>query len=230
MSKAQRRDNDRLMDCVRTYKLNKNQDAFDEIVVALEGYLNHLAYKKFFYVAGGNRDDIYQEALTALACKAIPDYDESKGSFLGFARLCIKRHIITVVKSANSLRNGVLNESMSLESTVIDDDDGPISISGFRDNGEEAIPEKLVRLETHARLKQTLKDYLTPLERRVLDLYLKNKSYVEIVESMSPRKHRGARKALCKKVDNALCRIKHKAVMLDRALKEGKIPSKDDLR
>jgi len=188
MSKPQKYDNERILDCVRKVKDTKDEQAFQQIVVALHGYLQHLSLKKFFFVAGSNSDDIYQEGLYALATKAIPDYDENKGPFIGFAKLCIRRHIITILKTANNNKNRALNMSVSMDATVChDEEDGPVTISNF-----------------------------TPLEAKVLDLYLQNMSYMDIVTLMN-KTRRGKNRVNCKVIDNALCRIKKKAMELDEA-------------
>jgi RNA polymerase sporulation-specific sigma factor len=217
MSKPQKYDNERILDCVRKVKDTKDEQAFQQIVVALHGYLQHLSLKKFFFVAGSNSDDIYQEGLYALATKAIPDYDENKGPFIGFAKLCIRRHIITILKTANNNKNRALNMSVSMDATVChDEEDGPVTISNFFPNGDEGIVEGLVRGESYARLKESLLTKLTPLEAKVLDLYLQNMSYMDIVTLMN-KTRRGKNRVNCKVIDNALCRIKKKAMELDEA-------------
>jgi RNA polymerase sporulation-specific sigma factor len=218
MSKPQKNDNDRILECVRNVKETKCEISFQHIVHALHGYLQHLSLKKFFFVAGSNSDDIYQEGLYALATKAIPDYDENKGPFIGFAKLCIRRHIITILKTANNNKNRALNMSVSMDATVChDEEDGPVSISGFLPNGEEGIVEGLVRGESYARLKESLLTKLTSLEAKVLDLYLQNMSYIDIVTLMN-KTRRGRNRVNCKVIDNALCRIKKKAMELDDSL------------
>lgn len=223
---SQRCENDKIIEYVKRVKKNQNdQEAFEEIVYVLEGYLQHLSLKKFFFVAGHSSDDIYQEGLYALATKAIPDYDELKGPFVSFAKLCVRRHIITVLKSANNGRNRLLNVAVSLDQTVCrDEDDGPVPISGFISNGDEKVVDKIVRAESHSKLKGQLISRLTPLEARVLDLYLKNMSYNDIVEIMNRRRRN---KVDAKTVDNALCRIKKKALEIEQALANGELPDED---
>jgi RNA polymerase sporulation-specific sigma factor len=217
MNKPQRQENERLLQCVERFKLDGNQEAFDEIVQALHGYLQYMSLRKFFKIPGSNSDDVYQEGCIALATKAIPDYDGAKGSFLTFAKLCIRRHIITILKSANGTRHGPLNLAMSMDSTMCDDeDDGPVPASNFLPNGKENVVDTMVRNEGHARLKNLLASRLTPLESVVLGFYLKNMSYTDIVVLMN-KTRRGKNRVVPKTIDNALCRIKKKAMELDEA-------------
>ena len=220
MSKSQYDDNQKIVKYVKMFKETQDSSAFKVIVDAMEGFLQHLAYKKFFFVPGSGSDDIYQEALLALATKAIPDYDEEKGPFLGFAKLCVRRHVITILKSANNHKNKALNSSVSMDATVCEDDDGPVSVSGFLADDQEATPDKVIRKESYRRLRDLLMSQLTPLEARVLYCYLRNMSYMEIVEQMN-RGIRGKTRVDCKVIDNALCRAKKKAVELEDAIKKG---------
>ena len=211
-----------LLKSVYRFKSNQDPDAFDQIAATLHGYLYHLAVRKFFRVPGHNSEDIYQEGLIALATKAIPDYDEEKGAFISFAKLCIKRHIITILKSSNNNRNGPLNGAMSLDATVCDDDeDGPIPISGFLPNGQPDMVQVMLRLEGNDRLKKLLGKRLTPLESTVLSEYLKSMSYLDIKTFMN-RRRRGKNRVCTKTIDNALCRIKKKAIDLDESLRHNR--------
>lgn len=210
-----------MLEYVQRVKDNPNdEDAFRYIMKALHAFLQHLALKKFYSVKGHSSDDIYQEGLLALSIKAIPDYDRDKGPFLNFAKLCIRRHIITVLKNAQNYKNRALNKSVSLDATVCNDEDGPVSIGGFLPNNEEDIVKKTLRSESHRRLKAMLVGKLTELETQVLNLYLKNMSYVDIVKSLNKRR-RGKNRLKPKVIDNALCRIKKKAVELQEQIDNG---------
>jgi RNA polymerase sporulation-specific sigma factor len=170
-------DNKQILELVERVKKDNDEEAFKEISKMLHGFLQHLSLKKFFFVAGNNHEDIYQEGLLALSSKAIPDYDRDKGPFLSFAKLCIKRHIITCLKSANNNKNRALNSSVSMDATVTgEDDDGPMSISSFLSSEDEVVIERICRLEQNKALRYELEDKLTPLELRVLSFYLKSMS------------------------------------------------------
>lgn len=194
-----------------------DEDAFKEIVRVLHSYLQHLALKKFFFVAGHSADDIYQEGLYALATKAIPDYDAQKGPFIGFAKLCIKRHIITVLKSANNGKHRPLNGYVPLDAPAGSEEEGPGSIGGFLPNGDDDLVEILLRYESHSRLRGLLRERLTPLESQVLELYLKSMSYTDIVQFLN-KTRRGRNRLKAKVIDNALCRIKKKALEMEQQM------------
>lgn len=212
------RESEKILEYVRLVKEENDEEAFRQIVKLLNGYLQHLALKKFFFIAGNTSDDIYQEGLMALATKAIPDYNAEKGPFLGFAKLCIRRHIITVLKSSNNIKNRALNSAMSMDATVCNDkDDGPMSISNFLSSTDEEEGSAITRIcrgEQNKAMKEGLLERLTGLEAKVLEYYLRNMSYVDIVQQMN-RVRRSRPKVNTKTIDNALYRIKRKAIELE---------------
>ena len=86
----------------------------DEDVVEMAKSNNPLAleyliskYKNFvrskarsYFLIGADRDDIIQEGMIGLY-KAIRDYEKGKlASFKSFAEICIRRQMITAIKSA----------------------------------------------------------------------------------------------------------------------------------
>lgn len=57
---------------------------------------------KNFFIKGGDIDNLLQEGYIGLM-KARKSYDETRGvSFSTFANLCIKRQIITAIKTSTS--------------------------------------------------------------------------------------------------------------------------------
>jgi RNA polymerase sporulation-specific sigma factor len=210
MSEDQREENSRFVELVEKVKLYDDQDAFRQIVKTLNNYLLHLSLHKF-KIQGTNSDDIYQEGLLALSTKAIPDYQQEKGAFVSFAKLCIRRHIITILKSANNNKNKALNNSMSLDAPAgRSDEEGTIPVSGFLTNGNEDLSHKFSRIETNSLLRRELLAKLTSLEKAVFSRYLQDMSYGDIVADMN-RRRRGKNRVNCKVIDNALCRLKKKS-------------------
>ena len=80
------------------------------------------AKSRAYFLIGADNEDIIQEGMIGLF-KAIRDFDAGRHTtFRGFAELCVKRQIITAVKSANRQKHITLNSSISLSSTIIDED------------------------------------------------------------------------------------------------------------
>ena len=149
-----------------------------------------------WFLAGGDRDDVEQEALIGL-CEAVRDYDPEQGtSFRSFAELCVSRQVLTAVRGATRHKHLPLNRSVPL--TPVPDD-----VVDLRPALAVADPADAVvaRVGIDDALAQ-LSARLSPLEREVLALCLERRSYGEIGRRLGRPP---------KAVDNAVQRIKRKA-------------------
>ena len=94
---------------------------------ALEFLLNK--YKNFvrtkarsYFLIGADHEDIVQEGMIGLY-KAIRDFREDKlASFRAFAELCVTRQIITAIKTATRQKHIPLNNYVSLNRPIYDED------------------------------------------------------------------------------------------------------------
>ena len=160
-----------------------------------------LSKARMYFLVGADEKDIIQEGMIGLF-KAIRDFDINKQtSFKGFAELCIKRQIITAVKTATRQKHMPLNTYISLSNPMYDgDSEGFLEeiLSGAREDD----PEKLFISKENAEfLAIKINEVLSGLEKKVLALYLEGKSYQEISEIISKPQ---------KSIDNALQRVKKK--------------------
>lgn len=166
--------------------------------VIFERYKKTVRVKaKMYYIAGGDPDDIIQEGMIGLF-QAVRDYDREKSgsaSFNTFAQMCIGRQIASAIRIASSKKNSPLNMSV------------PIPDTGEQEASEHAeSPESiLVDRETAESMETRLKGSLSPFEKSVLDMLLKDRNYAEIAEILGVDK---------KSVDNAIQRIKRKMKVL----------------
>ncbi len=165
-------------------------------------YRNFVRVKaKAYFLVGADREDIIQEGMIGLY-KAIRDFRRDKlSSFRAFAELCITRQIITAIKTATRQKHIPLNSYVSLNKPIYDDDSDRTLldvIGGLR----VADPEEMViNREASARMRQRIRQNLSELEHRVLNLYLDGKSYQEMANEL--QRH-------VKSIDNALQRVKRK--------------------
>ena len=145
------------------------------------------------FLIGGDTDDLIQEGMIGLF-KAVRDFQPGReATFATFARMCIDRQIYSAIQNSNRQKHLPLNSYVSLNQ---EDESSPIWELSV-ENPEEIIIDQ----ETTRDLQQKISDYLSPMENKVLDLYLKGEGYVEIgrILGKSP-----------KSIDNALQRIKKK--------------------
>jgi len=80
----------------------------DELV--RENYPMIRAEARAFFLPGADDEDVLQEALIAFL-NAIRDFNGT-GTFTGFARLVIRRHLIQCVRSSQTRYQRALNESV----------------------------------------------------------------------------------------------------------------------
>lgn len=147
------------------------------------------------FLIGGDTDDLIQEGMIGLF-KAVRDYQpDREASFQSFANICIDRQIYTAIKSSNRQKHQPLNTYVSLS-------DGEAE-ENFRDSCvEHDNPESiLIDRENVAALENEMKKSLSPLENRVLQLYLDGNGYMDIARILGKTP---------KSIDNALQRIRGK--------------------
>ena len=173
---------------------------------ALEYLLNK--YKNFvrtkarsYFLIGADHEDIVQEGMIGLY-KAIRDYRRDKlKSFRAFAELCITRQIITAIKTATRQKHIPLNNYVSLNRPLYDEDSERTLLDVITDDVPTNPEEMLIDREDLSVIEGRIGEMLSDLEKQVLVRYMEGKSYVEISKTMG--RH-------VKSVDNALQRIKRK--------------------
>lgn len=172
-----------------------------------------LRYKNFvrsrvrpYFLAGADREDVIQEGMIGLY-KAIRDFDDSKNvSFMSFADLCVTRQILTAIKTATRVKHMPLNNYVSF-SAKAPGDENERTIADTIESESDEDPETIyLRAESLSGIKKKIEENLSPLEKKVLDLYLEGRSYVSIAKCIGKD---------TKAIDNALQRVKNK---LDKKL------------
>lgn len=172
-------------------RLAARKDAQAEELLILRYMRFARACARPYFLAGGDSEDLLQEAMFGLL-SAIRSFDEAReASFRTFAEVCIRNRIRSAVAAAAREKHTPLNRSISLEGSA-----EPLfpHATGPEDDliGREEDEERLAGLRSR----------LSPLERRILVLYLDGCSYREIARQTGKSE---------KSVDNAVQRIRRKA-------------------
>jgi RNA polymerase sporulation-specific sigma factor len=179
---------------------NGDRTALDEVIRRYAGFVRLKASS--YFLAGGDTDDLVQEGLVGLY-KAVRDYRVDRdASFRSFAELCITRQIITAIKTATRYKHSPLNGYVSFSHTPAGHDDGDCTLGdAIPGSAVEDPARRVVASQELEALVVCLGSSLSPLEARVLTLYLEGRPYEEIGETVG-----------CdpKAVDNALQRVKRK--------------------
>lgn len=172
----------------------------------LNRYKNLVRKKaKALYLIGGDRDDLIQEGMIGLY-KAIRDYDGDKdNSFLNFADLCISRQIFNAIKASNRKKNIPLNTYVSLNAPLFNEntdiEEKPSLVDLMYINKNSNPEEMVIDKENASMLEYELVRHLSDFEQDVLELYLEDKSYLQIADKLNKDS---------KSIDNAVQRIRTK--------------------
>ncbi len=147
-----------------------------------------------FYLPGGDPEDTFQVGMIGL-WQAVLRYDpQRQASFATFARLCIRRQLLTALK--HSMRWSRFSFVMPPE-----EQDTESWLERVVDPAPSALDEQIA-VEQLASFDEGFRRTLSSLEEQVLELYVQRLSYRQIAQRLG---------CSSKAVDNALMRIKRKA-------------------
>ncbi len=192
------------------YELMKDEDIVELVrsgdILALDYLLNK--YRNFvkaksatYFLVGGDRDDIVQEGMIGLF-KAIRDYDRHRlTSFVSFVELCIKRQIITAIKTATRKKHIPLNSYISLNKPLYEEEADRVLMDIVEGTKNLDPMEIFIIEEEIKKMESRMNKMLSDLELEVMQEYLQGKSYEEIALEIN-------RDTKC--IDNAIQRVKKK--------------------
>ncbi|AOH53961.1 RNA polymerase sporulation sigma factor SigH [Peribacillus muralis] len=173
-------------------------DSYEYLIRKYRGLVQ--AKARQYFLVGAEKEDIFQEGMIGLY-KAIRDFKSDKqNSFKSFAELCIKRQIITAIKTASRQKHTPLNSYISLDKPIYDDDSEYTLIDKLPSKVMDPIT-LLIDREKAIDIDLKMSEILSDLEKTVLALYMDGETYQEI--SLKLDIH-------VKSIDNALQRTKKK--------------------
>lgn len=161
-----------------------------------------------YFLVGADHEDIVQEGMIGLF-KAVRDYrNEKQTSFKAFAEICVKRQMITAIKTATRQKHLPLNCYISLNRPLYDEESDRTLMDVLE--GQGANPEELfIGIEASKKIQHEIDHSLSELEKTALSDFLAGMSYQEIAAHLG--RH-------TKAIDNALQRVKKKLLV---SLEEG---------
>lgn len=174
-------------------------EALQQIIERYTPIINNKANK--FFAIGSEKNDIIQEGMIGLL-SAIKNYDsDGNTSFKTFAKLCIDRKLITLLKSSNRQKQMPLNNAISLNKKIngeLEDNDN--ELIEIIDNGYNPVDD-FINKEYYKGMTDNLYKKLSKHEKEVFEEYLTGKSYAEIAQKLNCQE---------KSIDTALTRIRRK--------------------
>ena len=176
--------------------------SFEAITQIFEEYENFVFLKaKNYFLMGADKEDLIQEGMIGLL-KAIRGYDKEKlASFKTFASICIKRQLITAIKSANSQKNMALNTAVGITSES-DENKELVYTKGLESYVSYSPEELYLTKEQLSGLKDYLESNLSTFETTVFNMMVNGETYKDIAVKLDKK---------VKSVDNAIQRIKRKS-------------------
>ena len=179
--------------------------ALDELMNDLRPMVKTMA--RGYFLTNGDTADLIQEGMIGLY-KAFLSYDlESKATFSTYASICIRRQMISAVRTSLSQKNLPLNQYIGIGAQ------GGLILDGGEQDLEYTLPseelspeERVMLVERTREIKKRIKATLSAFELEVLGKYLAGASYREIAKSLDKTE---------KSIDNAITRIKNKLKFLE---------------
>ncbi len=172
----------------------------------IERYLPLVRRKgRAYFLVGGDRQDVEQEALIGLY-EAVQAYSAESGvPFRAFAELCVTRQVVAAIRRATRQKHHALNSYVSISgSSGTSGDEGGHTRTLERLLDAHHLPDPadgVVAGEGLASMHQAVSGLLTRFEVDVLALHVEGASYFEIGDRLGRP---------VKSVDNALQRIRRK--------------------
>lgn len=178
---------------------NGDETAAEYLIKQYKEFVKFKAH--LYFMLGADRDDIVQEGMIGIF-KAIMNYDSTKGaSFKTFADLCVNRQIITAIKTAGRQKHSPLNQSVSLDKPM-NEEDLSYTLGETLAAGTDTDPEEVLLMgEMAGILFKQCDSFLSDYERLVLGEMIKGKTYRDIAKQQNKSD---------KSVDNAIQRIRRK--------------------
>ena len=176
-----------------------NEDATELLFKKYKPLIIGLAKKTYGMTqnTGFDLNDLIQEGMIGFST-AINTFDENKDTtFFTYAKTCIERRLISLVKSASRFKHQLLNESYFVEDLVSDS----TSLENLLEDSTSNPESQLIDNENAKELIKNIKKSLTNLESAVFELKISGFTYKEIAEILDKDS---------KSIDNAISRIKIK--------------------
>ncbi len=138
-----------------------------EVIMDRYKELVNMKVSKYFII-GAEREDIVQEGMIGLY-KAVKNFEVNKqNSFKSFANLCIERQLITAIKTSNRQKHIPLNSSVSLNTTVYDNDEDTSLIELFNSKTAEDPLDTITKKEYYKIIGDKIDENLSDFEKKVL--------------------------------------------------------------
>lgn len=186
-----------------------DEEAVEQLLEAYKPLV--LSRASTYFLKGGDRDDLIQEAMIGLyrAIRFCPA--ERRSSFSSYAWQAVDNRLRDAVRADNTRNNQMMHESLSLEQSLPGSPENPGQERELGDTIQlkrSPNPEELALInEELNNLFHFIEEHLSEQERNVLIAFSQGKSYREIAQELQSSE---------KSVDGALQRARRKLLQFRR--------------
>lgn len=177
---------------------NGDDKAFSELIKQYSPLISSIVRK--YFLAGFEVEDLMQVGYISLI-KAIKNYDDKNGAnFSTYLYMVVQGDIKNEITKSQNNKNATLNNALSLDLTLEDDDDEEgYSPWAYLFVSDDSIEDEVIKEQKIKTILDTLKQNLDKEERGILSLYLQGYKYAEIASKQGVSN---------KKVDNTITKAK----------------------
>lgn len=187
----------------------RSRAAYTIIIERYKGVIKKIIKSRNYYMPGSTYEDLLQEGMYGIY-KSIKDFKEDVGDYEVFLRVCVKRQLISAVKTSTRKKHTPLNQSLHLDKNLPENDN--LSMMDllaakkevqYNMDFEFLNPEEKLMLKEEEEMKlQELYSSMSEKETKVYDLYKEGIPYKDIKERLNEKNP--------KMIDNAVQRFKRK--------------------
>lgn len=182
--------------------INESSEEAKDLLYDKYKYIIDIVIKKYTRVAnmlGIDGSDLTQEALVGFSDALNRFRDDKDASMATFITRCVERRLQVCLIKAKTLKNKLLNESLSLD-YIPNDDISPL-LEMLSDNSQNDPLINISKEEEYQELILKIKEALSDKEYEVYSLLANGLNYREISEILDLEP---------KQVDNTIQRLKNK--------------------
>lgn len=181
--------------------ISENNDDARNIIYEKYHYIIDIIFKKYYKRAlalAVEPSDLFQDALLGFT-DAINRYkEEDQASFATFATMCVDRRIKTTLRNAQTIKNKIASDTVSLEYEY---DDFLTLKDMIKDDRLVDPLDEVTDQEYYQELNNRIVKELSDNEKQVYQLMKESYNYTEIAKILNKEP---------KQVDNTMQRIKNK--------------------
>ena len=181
--------------------ISENNDDARNIIYEKYHYIIDIIFKKYYKRAlalAVEPSDLFQDALLGFT-DAINRYkEEDQASFATFATMCVDRRIKTTLRNAQTIKNKIASDTVSLEYEY---DDFLTLKDMIKDDRLVDPLDEVTDQEYYQELNNRIIKELSDNEKQVYQLMKESYNYTEIAKILNKEP---------KQVDNTIQRIKNK--------------------